>query len=808
MRSKLFLLLVFIAAFYFSSNAQTKKVNISGVLKDSAQQKALSFVTISLYKQGQLALPIKNTYTDNSGKFQLADVDTGNYTIFFTHTGFTEKQQDVTVNGDGPVNLNEIILQASVVNLKDVTVTTRKPLIEQTDDKVVFNVENDPTTKTETAIDILRKTPFVSVDGDGNVQVNGQTNFKVLLNGRETAMFAQNVKEALKGFPGTLITKIEVITQPSAKYDAEGVGGIINIITRKKVVGYNGSISTYYSSTSFYNINANLSAKFGKIGGTINYGAGGATRQPGKTFTQTIPINPAVFTRRTLQGNRLNSFFWNFGNGEISYEVDSMNTLSAYANISGGKNSSIVDQTITTDYASAPSSNSLYKLDSRYLYPTLSVGTDFIRKFKSNTEKEFSIRLNGEFSNANSFLNSEQDNYTTDRFILNNSIAKNKQYTIQSDYLVPFKTNQKIEVGGKIILRNASSDFESLIKYQPESDYEISPSNTNNFRYNQDVYSAYTSYNLKIKKVTYRVGGRVEHTQVKGDFVSTNTAVRQSYTSFLPNLQATIKFNNTYTLVLGYNKRLQRPGIWNLNPFVNNNDSLNIFFGNPNLGPQTIHALSAQTRITKGTTFVGLTLMGSYSDNTIVQYATFDRRTGVTKTTSTNLGEEFQLSLNGNITAKFTPDWNFFVNGNVRYNKIKNKALVSQVNDGFGGNANMNSSYTFNKKFMISSYAGFWGSPATIQERMRVNIWYGLGFGYKFFKEKLVASLGLANFMAKEREWWRHLSDPNFTTETKSTFPYRGATINITWNFGKLTENVSKKKGVSNDDLISNSSSN
>ena len=124
--------------------------------------------------------------------------------------------------------------------LKEVVVNSQRPMVEQSDDKIVFNVEDDPTNKTETAIDILRKTPFITVDGEDNIKVNGKSNFKVLLNGRETSMFARNIKEALRGFPGALISKIEVITTPSAKYDGEGIGGLINIITKKKVVGYNG----------------------------------------------------------------------------------------------------------------------------------------------------------------------------------------------------------------------------------------------------------------------------------------------------------------------------------------------------------------------------------------------------------------------------------------------------------------------------------------------------------------------------------------------------------------------------------------
>ncbi len=794
--------------FLFTStgNAQSKSFKISGVIQDSAR-KPLAFVTVSLFKQQQLQNLLRSSYTNDAGKFQFNAVDTGTYTVIVSHTGFAEKQEDITVT-DKDIAMTDIGLARAAASLQGVTVTSRKPLIEQTDDKIIFNVENDPATKTETAIDILRKTPFVSVDGDDNVQVNGQTNFKVLLNGRETAMFAQNVKEALKGFPGALITKIEVITSPSAKYDGEGVGGVLNIITKKKVAGYNGSISSNYSTTRWYNINGNFSAKFGKLGITMFYGAGGTTGQTGKNLTQTTAFVPGLFTKRTLKGDRWMKNFWNNGNAEFSYEFDSLNTVSSYGNISGGYNRYTLDQTVTTDFSSAPPSVSYYDLAGRNEYPTISVGTDYIRKFRNNKEKEFSVRLNSEFGKANTFLNSIQDNPGTDRFIVNNSYANNKQYTIQSDYIHPFKNNRKLESGVKAILRRASSDFESLIKYDEGHDYKINPSNTDNFRYNQDVYSVYSTYSFKIKKTNFRFGARVEHTSVDGHFSNSETKVNQTYTTFLPNLQSTTKLSNTLTMVLGYQKRLQRPFIWNLNPFVNNNDSLNISYGNPGLAPQTINSFSVQTRIMKGGTFAGLTFEASYSGNKILQFATFDPGTGVTKTTSLNIGKELQISVTGNISMKINPDWNVFLNGNVRYNKVRNSQLKSQVNSGIGGNANLNTSYKINKKFTVSGYSGFWRGPVTIQSSFPLNIWYGAGMGVKWFKEKLTTSLMASNFFQKTRDWRMVTTDPYFQTSSTTTMPFRGINLSLTWNFGKMTENVSRKKGVNNDDLLGNGQSN
>lgn len=356
----------------------------------------------------------------------------------------------------------------------------------------------------------------------------------------------------------------------------------------------------------------------------------------------------------------------------------------------------------------------------------------------------------------------------------------------------------------KAIMRKASSDFESLIKSYSNEDYKQNLDNTDQFRYDQNVYSAYGTYAFKIKKTTFRLGMRMEHTEVDGDFISSSTKVKQSYTNLLPNIQATTKFNNALTMVISYSDRLQRPFIQNLNPFKNNNDALFISFGNPNLDPQIIHSLSVQTRLNKGGTFAGITFTGSYSNNMIAQYSAFNPATGVTSTTSGNIGKELAISANGNVSTKINKDWNVFINGNIRYNKVENKMLSSQKNSGFSGNANLNTSYTLKKKFTASGYAGFYRNPVSFQTRYPLNIWYGINAGYKLFKEKVTVSVGANNFFQKDRTYKLVTTDPVFQYTSQSTFPFRGLAFSLSWNFGKLTENVSKKKGVNNDDLINN----
>lgn len=724
--------------------------------------------------------------------------------LTFTHMGFAQQQLNITVAPQaGDMQVDPVKLSRATGLLKEVVISSQRPLVEQSDDKIVFNVEDDPAAKTETAIDILRKTPFVTVDGEDNIKVNGKSNFKVLLNGRETSMFARNIKEALRGFPGILILKIEVITAPSAKYDGEGVGGLINIITKKKVAGYNGTLSSFSrTSDKLNNFSVNGNAKVDKFGLSMFFNSGFSDPVLQHNNSTTIPSTQNVYTKRTLDGDQYTSSNWSFGNAEFSWEPDSLNTLSLYANIDSWANKTTTNQTITTDFVASPSTVSYYHLNNKANNPGVNVGSDFIKHFKKNKEREFSLRFLGEFGKNDARLNSFQDNPGTDRYLINNSNSINNQYTIQADNSIPINKTSKFEGGLKAILRRASSDFQSLIKYNEVDDYKTNTANTDHFKYAQDVISLYSMYSLRLKKSSFRIGARIEYTNVNGDFVSSHTEVKNNYTTVLPNIQFTNRLTTITTLVVSYTKRLQRPYIWDLNPFVYNNDSLNISFGNPDLGPQTVHALSGQLRYGKGNTFAGINIEGSYSDNKILQYSSFDPQTGITKTTSLNIGKEFQSSIGLNVNMKLSPRWNFSVNGALRYSTVTNNSDASQSNSGVGCNFNLNTSYKFTDKFTVSSYLGLWKDPQTIQTTYPFSTWHNVAFNYKAFKDKINISLRAVNYFQTTWDNKTITKDKNFYSTNTTRQIRRGAVLALTWNFGKLTENVSKKKGVNNDDML------
>ncbi|HEY4147969.1 MAG TPA: carboxypeptidase regulatory-like domain-containing protein, partial [Chitinophagaceae bacterium] len=381
------LLLLFLFALPGQSFSQTGS-KLSGTVSDSS--KPLALVTVRLLKTNTPGA-LQTVLTKENGSFQLVKPSPGGYLLSFTHTGFAEKQIAVTVaSQQGDMQIDPVQLSRATGNLKEVVVNAKRPLIEQADDKIVFNVEDDPTAKTETAIDILRRTPFVTVDGEDNIKVNGNSSFKVLLNGRETSMFANNIKEALRGFPGVIISKIEVITIPSAKYDGEGIGGLINIITKKKVAGYNGTLSSFSRTSDKLNTFAvNGNAKLGNVGLSVFMNSGYTQPVSLPNTNSTIPTLPDAYAKRTLSGDQRSNSHWTYGNAELSWDLDSLNTVSLYSNINSGSGKSISMQTITTDFVSTPSTTAYYNLANNNNNPGVNVGSDYIRHFKSNQDKEF-----------------------------------------------------------------------------------------------------------------------------------------------------------------------------------------------------------------------------------------------------------------------------------------------------------------------------------------------------------------------------------------------------------------------------------
>jgi len=257
-----------------------------------------------------------------------------------------------------------------------------------------------------------------------------------------------------------------------------------------------------------------------------------------------------------------------------------------------------------------------------------------------------------------------------------------------------------------------------------------------------------------------------------------------------------------YTFTGSYNMRLNRPYINSLNPFVNNNDSLNISYGNPDLGPQVLHSVSLQNRFLKGKFFLNLSLYGSYTNNMIVQYISFDPLSGITSTTSANVGREYQTSVGLNISTPIGEKLTVGVNTQLRYNNVENKSNELQHNEGISGLAAGNFNYRVVGKFTISGSGGVFQGNYSLTGTPLMNTFYQVNFGYKFFKEKLSVTVNANNFHDQYFRYGNEVEQPGLRIVNTNYNPYRVIYFGATYSFGKLKENVSKKKGVTNDDLV------
>jgi len=792
--------LFFILPFFSVLGLQAQdKVKFVGILKDNANQNIIAFATIRLTKNDLSKSIVSNTLSDSTGHFTIS-ADTGSYLLSINFFGYIKLEQTLKVYKDMPAAV--FLMKPSTNQLAQINVTAQKALITQDKDKLVYNLDQDPSAKSENLTEIFRKIPMLSVDGEGNVQLNGQANYKVLLNGRETAMFAQSTKDALRGFPGAVVSKIEVITAPSAKYDAEGIGGLINIITKKSILGYNGYLSAYYSNIN-YQTSTNFSARAGKFAMTGTYFLSGNYSNKSQVTSETIPLKPSVYQRRFLEGERITDRFLNNGLLETSYNIDSLQTVVAYANIGGGNNKNRFAQDITTSFENLVEQKSVFDQNVRNNSPSFGIGTDFVKKFKNKPDKELSFRLNGQFSKIEGLNNSLMNTAGAALFRHNESYSKNREYTAQTDFIQPFTKLLKLETGAKFIFRNAQANYLSSSKTDENSSFEPDYNNSDDFAYKQRVYSGYGSLSFILKKLNFRTGIRVENTVVDGNFFSSNTSVRQNYTTLIPDFSTNTKLSKNYTVIFSYTKRLQRPYINTLNPFINNNDPLNISYGNPNLSAQTIHTLSFQNRLLKGVNFITFGINASYSGNMIVQFTTFNAINGVSTTQYGNVGKNREVSALVTLSTSLKKV-SGGVNATLRYNKIQNTIIVTQQEEGFSWQVAGYFNYKLFKSFSISGNGGIDRQAYSLINTYNTFPFYQINFGYKFFNEKLSTTVNFNKFLNKWRTNSAFTEDANFNTISTFRSPYRVTYVGFTYNFGTLKENLTRKKGVNNDDLINN----
>ncbi len=440
-------------------------VKVSGTIRDSVSKAPLEFSSVTLSRKGAKAEDGINS--DSTGHFEFPKVEPGEYTLSIFYVGYTRTDRDVTVDSSGKsVDLGVIAMYSGATKLKEVQVTDFRRLIETRPDGIVYNAEQDATNKGTTADQLLRKVPMLTVDLDGNVQMRGNGNIKVLIDGKPSTIIAATVKDALKQIPSDNIKSVEVITSPGAKYDAEGTAGVINIITKKNLMkGISGAV---YSGLNYRLDQKTLNGYGGvyasyrnkKFGLTGNIGGGRWTNKSEGTTTRTdYPGTPQESVlKQNTNSDGGGSFMW--ASLTADYDIDSLQSLQAGFNMNPGNWKTDLDQHTSYDQMGLDYTRTTHMETPRSNY---SFNGSYSKKFKRNPKQVLDILSLYSIDNNTSKYNLNQRNNITsieDYRERNENKSANKEFTLQADYTHPFtKHNQKLETGLKYINRNVSSDY-------------------------------------------------------------------------------------------------------------------------------------------------------------------------------------------------------------------------------------------------------------------------------------------------------------------------------------------------------------
>ncbi|MGQ7856253.1 outer membrane beta-barrel protein [Pedobacter sp. WC2501] len=783
------------------NNQQTGYL-IDGRVIDINKQ-GLPFATVSLI-QLDINKTIQTVQTDTSGNFKLAASKKGDYLVKIYALGMDSLSVSLTLADNKVIQLPDITLTTSSTKLKEVIVTASRPLIKQEIDRLTYNVQSDPEKDILSVLDLLRKVPMVSVTGDDKIEVKGNTNFRVLINGRPSSLIANNPSDVFRTMPANTIQSIEVITNPPSKYDAEGIAGIINVITNKKIEqGYNASLGTSYNTLNQRGVSGSLTLKSNKIG--IN-GFFGSNWQdsPSSTFKNSQLGTSFINTLSTEQGVMTNSRNALYGNVEISYEIDSLNLITGTLGLNNNKNLQESDQFFSLMNSQRVIEQS-YHID--YSGKDHTQGKDLGLNYqlgfpgKKDQFLTASYKYNeSNYTENNGRIATERFNYLeNDRGQFNKSGAK--EQTIQLDYVHPFKS-LNIEGGAKAILRDNYSDF-SYKSFVPGSEDDVSNNTLNSFKYSNNVYGFYNSYHLKFKKWGVKAGMRLEITTINADFISVNSKVDRTYSNFIPTVVFQRNFGSQSNLTLGYTQRIQRPGITQLNPFENKSNTLYWETGNPDLLPVLNHNFElTYSNSKKGS--LNLSVNYLFANNSVQEVAALGKDS-VTRYTYQNIGKNDDLGFNLSFSYPIATGFTVNANGRISYlwlNGTSNGHFAS--NRGFKGNTNVSFSKFLEKyDFRISLDFGTNSPEIYLQGKSRSSYNSSLSLNKKFFNKSLSLSASVSNPFERYRNWYTRFTTPDFVSDYNFRNNFRRFNFSVNYKFGGLKSAIKKnKRGINNDDYL------
>ncbi|MFD2513516.1 TonB-dependent receptor domain-containing protein [Pontibacter locisalis] len=798
------------------TTAPKGNAKISGVVLDAETKKPVEFATVALIST-VTGKPIDGTMVDDKGRFTIQRIAAGKYNLNVSFLGYQlQTIENVVVSSDNAdVNVGTVSLASDAKKLSEVVITGEKPLVEEKIDRTVYNADKDITNAGGNAADVLQKVPSLSLDNDGNVQLRGSSNVRVLINNKPSAIMAGSVADALKQIPADQIKSVEVITSPSAKYDAEGTAGIINIITKRDggLQGVTGSVAAT-AGTRGSNSNASLNIRRGKLGINGNFGGNMFYNRGNMTNTIISYDNPETTDRDESSFNfqrgetRPRGAFMN---GQLGFEYDfnPKNNLSGGIRTNGGGFRLTNDQYVYTGAFTEPDFNNDITMRNQRIGTDYNL--DFMHSFKNPGQELALLSLysvtNTENNISQDFYNEGETPFTQKR---NTNDGANRELTFQADYTHPFKNKTMFEIGAKTIFRDVESDAVYRDIFANNAEF----TRVDNFFYQQDVFASYLTYGFMVKKLlNVKVGGRYEYTDISADLIGNDKDYTTNYDNFIPSIALSYNLKNKHTFKANFTQRIQRPSMFFLNPYRQEQTSNTFVQGNANLDAELTDLYEIGYSTFFKTTSINVTGYMRQTDNAIEPIAsiiTVTEEDGsqreATLLTFQNIAKNktYGVSLFGN--TKPTNNWTIGGSSNIYYVDLKS---AYNSNSGWMYNINANTSYSFGKGITAQFNGGFNSQRIQLLGRFAAFSYHGLSIKKELFDKKGGVSIGLDNPFRENMRMKNDVNAPRTAVNPRAYEQHvrinnfnRGVRVSFDYRFGKMDQQKPprRKKSIRNDD--------
>jgi outer membrane receptor protein involved in Fe transport len=687
---------------------QTSRGAVLGKVMDKSSGNPLNFATVAVYnEQGNL---VEGTITDDNGTFSI-NVPIGSYYLLIEFMGFEAfKSSPFLISRENPkYEFENISLSPSFDNLDEVTVVGEKPLMELALDKRIFNVGEDLANAGRTTSDILMNLPSVTVDTQGNVRLRGSENVRILVDGKPSGLVSFKGGRGLQQLPASMVDRIEIITNPSARYEAEGMAGVINIILKKETnTGFNGSFEVIAGTPTNLGLAANLNYRHKKINWFVNYSiAKRHVPRRGTLYQEAFGGDTTFISDQSTEGV-VKSIDNNIRAG-LDYFFNENSILTASYSLRRSDARRITDIRYN-DYIfnmDNMQSYSLRRQDETEKEPNSEYLLTYKRSFDNKGHELTTVLTYLDYwENSDQVFTestfSPEGVLIPSRSLVQTSINDEfeKQYLIQVDYVKPIGADGKFETGIRSSFRDMENDF--IVEEKNEQGiFEPLPGLDNIFLYRENIHALYGILGNKTKKLSYQGGLRTEWTDIKTTLVKTNEENPRNYVNLFPSAHVTYNFTEENGLQLSYSKRVRRPFYNDLSPFMTFSDARNFFSGNPDLEPEFTDAfeLGHIKYFEKGTLFS--TVFFRNTVDKIERIRTVDNEGNATIFPE-NLNSERSFGLEFTTDYVIFPWWKADVNVNFFYADIDGSNIQGNFTaTTYSWNARQNSRFTFGNGIIV-----------------------------------------------------------------------------------------------------------